>query len=97
MTDYHFTGAYPRVLTGLSQGVNALILPTEGDALPYGSTIVAHPGDSLQTDEPYEHAELTEVIEEPQPTHEDGTPIPTPKPPKPSRTSNPAPADPTEN
>lgn len=97
MTDYHFTGAYPRILTGLSQGVNALILPADRDTPPYGSTLHAHHGDSIQTDEPYEHPELTEVADEPQPTEEDGTPIPTPKPPKPSRTNNPAPADPTEN
>lgn len=97
MTHYHFTGAYPRVLTGLSQGVNAFIHKADGSALPYGSTVWASPGDAVQTDEPYEHPELAEVLDEPQPTEEDGTPIPTPKPPKPSRTNTPAPADPTEN
>jgi hypothetical protein len=63
MPDYNFTGAYPRVLTGLSQGVNALILPTDRDTPPYGSTIEAFPGDSVQTNEPYAHAELAEVEE----------------------------------
>lgn len=98
MTDYHFTGAYPRVLTGLSQGVNAFLYVAEGGIeLPYGSTVVAHPGDALQTDEPYDHPELAEVKEEPQPTNEDGSLIPAPKPVKPSRsTSTPAPAEPTE-
>lgn len=97
MTDYTFTGAYPRILTGLSQGVNALILPVDGETPPYGSTIEAHPGDAVKTDEPYEHPELSEVVEEPQPTNSDGSPIPTPKPPKPSRTTTPATADPTDN
>lgn len=61
MPEYHFTGTYPRVLAGLSQGVNALLLPTGRDTPPYGSTIEAAPGDSLQTDEPYGHPELEEV------------------------------------
>lgn len=97
MTDYHFTGAYPRVLTGLSQSVNAFLTPAEGETPPYGSTIEARPGDSLHTDEPYEHPELTEVTPEPRPAEEDGTQIPTPKPPKAPRTTDPAPAEPTEN
>ena len=75
MHDYHFTGAYPRVLVGLSQGVNALILPSNRVAPPYGSTIEAFPGDAVQTEAPYEHAELTEVIPEPQPLNADGSPI----------------------
>lgn len=101
MTDYTFTGAYPRILTGLSQGVNALILPADGEAPPYGSTIEAHPGDAVQTDEPYEHPELAEV--EPSDAHglsqedEEWAQVnPKPKP-KPSRTTNPATADPTDN
>jgi hypothetical protein len=96
MTNYHFTGTHPRVLAGLSQGVNAFIHKADGSVLPYGSTVWAHPGDALQTDEPYDHPELAEVPDEPQPVDADGTPIPAPKPPKPSRTSTPAPADPTE-
>lgn len=86
MTDYHFTGAHPRILTGLSQGVNALILPADRDAPPYGSTLEAWPGDAVSTDEPYEHPELAEVVPEPQPTDDDGSPIPAPKPPKPGKT-----------
>lgn len=81
MTDYHFTGAYPRVLAGLSQGVNALILPADRPAPPYGATIEAFPGDAVQTDEPYDHPELAEVAEvapEPQPVEADGTPVPVP-------------------
>lgn len=62
MPDYHFTGAYPRVLTGLSQGVNALLLPADRDAPPYGATLEARPGDSVQTDAPYAHPELEEVV-----------------------------------
>lgn len=61
MTEYHFTGAYPRVLAGLSQGVNAWLTPAAGDAPPYGSTLEACPGDLISTDEPYEHPELTEA------------------------------------
>lgn len=80
MPEYTFTGAYPRVLAGLSQGVNALLLPTDSPAPPYGSTIEAAPGDAVQTDEPYAHPELEEVAPEPQPVNVDGTPIPTPEP-----------------
>jgi len=58
MPEYHFTGTSPRVLTGLSQGVNALLLPADRPAPPYGSTVEAEPGDSLETDEPYDHPEL---------------------------------------
>lgn len=96
MTDYHFTGAFPRILTGLSQGINASIEPSEGDAPPHGATIEARHGDAIHTDEPYDHPELTEVIEEPQPVDADGADIPAPKPAKPSRNSTPAPAEPTE-
>lgn len=86
MTDYTFTGAFPRVLTGLSQGVNAILTPAEGDSPPDGSTLEARPGDTIQTDEPYEHPELAEVPVDPQPTNADGSPIPTPKP-KPGKTT----------
>ncbi|MBT2537198.1 hypothetical protein [Arthrobacter sp. ISL-69] len=96
MTNYHFTGAHPRVLAGLSQGVNATITPADGDAPPHGATLEARLGDAVRTDEPYEHPELAEVIEEEPPVDEDGSPIPVPKPPKPSSKSRPAPADPTE-
>jgi hypothetical protein len=99
MHEYHFTGAYPRVLAGLSQGVNALILPADRPTPPYGSTIEAAPGDSVQTDEPYDHAELTGVEPEPQPVEADGTPIPAPDdhPAHDTMTAegSPAPAEPT--
>jgi hypothetical protein len=103
MPDYHFTGAYPRVLAGLSQGVNALILPTDRATPPYGSTIEASPGDAVHTDEPYVHPELTEVTPEPQPVEADGTPILPPIEPVPADPAHdamtaegaPAPAEPT--
>lgn len=74
MPEYTFTGAYPRVLTGLSQCVNAWHYPASGDpsTIPYGSTIEAHPGDSVRTDEPYVHPELTEV----EPAAPDTIPVP---------------------
>jgi hypothetical protein len=93
MTAYNFTGAHPRILTGLSQGVNADLTPAEGDTPPHGATLEARPGDAIRTDEPYEHPELSEVAPEPLPVDVDGTPIPTPKP-KPS--TKPGPATPTE-
>jgi hypothetical protein len=98
MHEYHFTGAYPRVLAGLSQGINALILPAERPTPPYGSTIEAAPGDAVQTDEPYDHPELTEVTPEPQPVEADGTPIPVPADPAHDTMTAegaPAPAEPT--
>lgn len=58
MPEYHFTGTSPRVLTGLSQGVNATSTPAHGDAPAYGSTIEANTGDVIRTDVPYEHPEL---------------------------------------
>lgn len=61
MPDYNFTGAYPRVLAGLSQGVNAAVLYSSAGLPPYGSTIEAYPGDAIRTDEPYVHPELAEV------------------------------------
>lgn len=98
MPDYHFTGAYPRVLTGLSQGVNALLLPAEGDAPPYGATLEARTGDAIHTDEPYEHPELAEVAPEPQPVEADGTPILPPADPAPVVESAPeTPGDPAHD
>ena len=67
MPEYHFTGAYPRVLAGLSQGVNATLLTDVGHEPPHGSTIEAHPGDTIHTDDTYAHPELEEVTEQPQP------------------------------
>lgn len=65
MPDYHFTGAFPRLLAGLSQGVNAWLSPADEDVPPYGSTIEAHTGDALHTSEPYQHPELEEVESDP--------------------------------
>jgi hypothetical protein len=50
---YTFTGAYPRVLTGLRQGVNA-----RHDGTPPGATIEPDPGDTVTTDTPFDHPEL---------------------------------------
>ncbi|WP_427130309.1 hypothetical protein [Pseudarthrobacter sp. S9] len=80
MPQYHFTGIYPRVLIGLSQGVNADLTPAEGEAPVHGVTIEARPGDVVRTDEPYEHPELAEAPVDPPPTESDGAPIPAPEP-----------------
>jgi len=61
---YTFIGAYPRVLVGLSEGVNAHLSAPNGASPGYGLTIVAEPGDTLETDEPYVHSELEEVTPE---------------------------------
>jgi len=109
MHEYHFTGAYPRVLAGLSQGVNALILPADRPTPPYGSTIEAAPGDSVQTDEPYDHAELAEASDSRGLSLEDeawaqSNPAPAPVPAEPAEDpahdtmtaeGSPAPAEPT--
>ena len=57
MPAYTFTGAYPRVLTGLRQGVNA-----RHDGTAPGATIEPQPGDTVVTDEPFEHPELAEIV-----------------------------------
>lgn len=67
MPEYTFTGAYPRVLAGLSQGVNASITPAAGEPPVHGATLEAAPGDAVHTDEPYPHPELTEVESTPAP------------------------------
>ncbi|GGH93748.1 hypothetical protein ACFFGR_09175 [Arthrobacter liuii] len=98
MSDYLFTGAYPRVLAGLSQGVNALLTPADGDAPPYGSTVEAAHGDHVHTDEPYLHPELEETSDSrglspedeawaqanPAPAPTEATPIPAPVDPAPA-------------
>lgn len=66
MPEYTFTGAYPRVLAGLSQGVNAEVLYSSAGIPPYGSTVEAYPGDGIRTKEPYAHPELAEVEAAPQ-------------------------------
>ncbi|MDQ0241163.1 hypothetical protein [Arthrobacter bambusae] len=93
MPEYHFTGTSPRVLTGLSQGVNALLLPADRPAPPYGSTVEAEPGDSLETDEPYDHPELelAEASEAPAVDPEPVVPIQLVAAPEPI--ADPAPAD----
>ena len=53
MPKYLFTGAFPRVLSGLQEGVNA-----HRDGTPVGATIEAHEGDTIVTAAPYEHPEL---------------------------------------
>lgn len=81
MPEYHFTGTSPRVLTGLSQGVNATLRAGFDRAdPPYGATLEASFGDAIRTDEPYDHPELEEVFVEPQHLNEDGTPSLPPEP-----------------
>lgn len=67
MAEYTFTGATPRMLFGLAQGVNATLTPADPDSEPLadGQTIVIHPGDRLTTDEDYVHAELEAVPDTP--------------------------------
>jgi hypothetical protein len=66
MAEYLFTGAFPRVMFGLSQGVNAWHRPASGgpSELVEGQTIVLEPGDRLRTDGDYTHPELS-IIPEP--------------------------------
>lgn len=83
---YTFTGAYPRVFFGLSEGVNAHVQPTEAHPdLVDGQTVVLEPGDHVTTDQPYEHCELEPVADKPAPA-----PVPTPAPAPPAE---PAPAN----
>jgi hypothetical protein len=75
---YLFTGAFPRVLTGLRQGVNA-----HRDGTPDGATIEANHGDEVTTTEPYEHPELqledeNATLPEPAPALSPGGVIPGP-------------------
>jgi hypothetical protein len=66
MAEYTFTGATPRLLFGLAQGVNATLHPATPDTEPLadGQTIIARPGDRLTTDEDYPHAELEPFVPE---------------------------------
>jgi hypothetical protein len=52
---YRFVGSAESVLHGLSHGVNAL-LDRDEHGQPDESTVVAEPGDLVETDEPYPHA-----------------------------------------
>lgn len=59
---YTFTGEYPRIMTGLIEGVNAEVTPAEGrPALVLGQTVVLETGDSLVSSEEYPHPELKEI------------------------------------
>lgn len=79
MAEYTFTGAVPRLLFGLSQGVNATLHPATPDTEPLadGQTIIAQPGDRITTDEDYVHAELEPVV----------PPTPPADPPAPAKTA----------
>lgn len=51
MPKYTYTGEFPRVLTGLIQGVNAHHYPADGSttAIPDGATVEVRTGDSVDT------------------------------------------------
>jgi len=72
MAEYTYTGASPRMLFGLAQGVNAWHEPADGNPsqLVDGQTVVIEPGDRLRTAEDYGHAELApaEPADPPAPT-----------------------------
>jgi len=87
MAEYVYTGAVPRLLFGLSQGVNATLHPATPDTAPLadGQTIIIHPGDGLTTAEDYPHAELEPV------TPADEPPIEPPAPAEPAPADTPAP------
>jgi hypothetical protein len=53
-------GSVESVLHGLSHGVNAVLHRAGGHEQPEGSTVVAQPGDVIDTDEPYSSALLEE-------------------------------------
>lgn len=59
---YRFAGEVETVLFGLSHGVNALLhRDGEEHGQPDGSTVVARPGDEVETEEPYPHAHLVNI------------------------------------
>lgn len=67
MPRYRFTGFFETVLHGLAHGVNATLHragedgePLEHDQ-PEGSTVVAQPGDEIETDETYPHAHMVNI------------------------------------
>lgn len=70
MAEYVYTGAVPRNLFGLIQGVNAWHAPADGtpSQLAEGQTVVVDPGDSVRTDKEYVHAELEETTPAPKPS-----------------------------
>lgn len=66
MPRYLFTGSFETVLHGLAHGVNAVLHRSGEDdsaehGQPDGSTVVAQPGDEVETDEAYPHAQLVNV------------------------------------
>ena len=61
MPRYRYIGADPRVLHGLSHGVNATLTRRGGHDQPDGSTVSVVFGDVVETDEPYVHALLEEL------------------------------------
>jgi hypothetical protein len=61
MPRYRFTGLFETVLTGLSHGVNAVLHRDDDHGQPDGSTVVAQPGDEIETTEPYLHALMVNV------------------------------------
>lgn len=64
MPSYVYTGGVPRMLFGLSHGVNA----RGSDRLKPGQTVVVDPGDTVWTEEPYDHAHLEEIEKSEPPT-----------------------------
>lgn len=68
MTKYLFTGSLPVVATDLSYGPHVKITHTgDGNPVPAGpdgSTVVLHPGDVLEVDEPIVHADLHELADD---------------------------------
>jgi hypothetical protein len=64
MPRYRFIGSVERVLFGLVHGKegNAVLHRDGGDhGQPDESTVVARPGDEVETTEPYPHAEMVNV------------------------------------
>lgn len=59
MPRYTYDGDWPAVFPTLELGVNAVVTPAP-DA-PEGSTVVLHPGDEVETSEPFESALLREA------------------------------------
>lgn len=57
MPRYQYTGDHPLILTGLIAGANATVTGRE----PGEGTLVAEPGDVIDTHDVYEHALLTEL------------------------------------